>query len=523
MIRRCLIGFLLILFVECLWQTGRNLWVFLRTSSDNRSYSSCQEIGQKIPAGLDVAFLCHDASRLDSVERHALICLNWAISPRVAFPIQADKLDDWKGYVVVRDWTGSHDDLLREKNFERLVANEFCTLFQKKTIAQSGPIETPSVASSANKEARSYWAMGLLGVIMCWIWKKYFPTRMEYDRLGCAVGLFIFLLVCTLSEDLSAPNGLGVYGGKAKLFLLSGTIPSSFWSQPEYAVFQPSYPPLMTLVAYASFLIGGINDVSLQIILPCFVSFLFLELTRKLPTRGVTRFLVLVFVLGVLLSSQMMRLVLGFYAEILAMLLLIGGWNAVFEGRYNRGLALFGLAALARPEGLILSLVSWICLILTDFIPHHKITQWLYSFCWVAWPGIIWQVFVWMMGAHLQDYNFLQGFNYDYFVDAQTEIIKTLCCDFSFNGGVFVIPVFIFIGMGILCKRRASNLSEESREIFAVGFSCVLSCFIGAVLISFSTHYDRDWLYVMTLPRYAFMSTIPVAFAVIRTSCHLTI
>lgn len=82
---------------------------------------------------------------------------------------------------------------------------------------------------------------------------------------GCRRGLLrssvASILVMTafgcvvMSHPLLEPNGLGVYGGKAKLWFLCGGMPSWFMASSGGAVLQPAYPPGTTELAIPVFVI----------------------------------------------------------------------------------------------------------------------------------------------------------------------------------------------------------------------------------------------------------------------------
>ena len=77
----------------------------------------------------------------------------------------------------------------------------------------------------------------------------------------------LLALGVTLCHTLSPPNGLGVSGGRAALWLLSGGVPEGFFSDPALATFQPSYPPglaLLTLGAWGA--AGGVGEWLTQLL-----------------------------------------------------------------------------------------------------------------------------------------------------------------------------------------------------------------------------------------------------------------
>ena len=161
-----------------------------------------------------------------------------------------------------------------------------------------------------------------------------------------ALAVALVLGAVALSHPLLAPNGLGVYGGKAKLLFECGSFPGGFWTDPRYSVFQPSYPPGLTFVAWLHFaLSGGCGDRLVQLTVVFAMAVLCHLMARGSRSRQ-DALATAVFCL----SPIAVRMSAGFYAEPFAALMLLCGWNMAADGRRTCGAFAMGLAALFRLE-----------------------------------------------------------------------------------------------------------------------------------------------------------------------------
>ncbi len=182
------------------------------------------------------------------------------------------------------------------------------------------------------------------------------PTRPREQFSMVAAGLlFATCAACVLTHTLFATNGLGTIGGKAKILHLCAGVPEGFFRDPNRAVLQPAYPPGFPLLAYAFFCLeGGASQWLVQLV-PCAAqAFCLLLLCRSAPSRIWIPFLAAVF-----LSDPALCLTTMFYAEPLACVFLLCGWNLLEEGRTRQGWLALGLTAWIKNEFVLFPVLVW--------------------------------------------------------------------------------------------------------------------------------------------------------------------
>ena len=500
--------------LECVWLSVRVFAARLGERAGDSDFDSSAIVAGAASSGAKVAFLCRDGESIGSCQRASLIGLDWALLPRVATPLPSESVSDWDGDVVVEVRSDVDDGEMSGWGFGCVATNGLSALY-RRTEASAAPVTPAAVSREPSRLTFGSSASVVLVVVLLaglWLWFGGL-TPPGGVRLLAALGICAVLLAVALPGGLNAPNGLGVYGGKAKLICLLHGLPDGFWTAPEYAVFQPSYPPLMTLAALLSFLVGGVSDRALQLFVPAVAAILFLELTRFAPACGRRRWLVLSVVSLFLLSPETVRLARGFYAEPLAMLFIACGWNALLDGRPRRGWLALGLSALVRPEGLVIAGISWFVWIFGVSVRRGWRATAL-SAALALSPGIAWQLAMRFLGARLYDYDLLHLPEFECFVDARVQLVRAMVGDFALNGGVFLFSALLvalsFAGVPGRPAGEGSGAPSARRTVTAAVLVTALSLLAGAVLISFSTCPDREWLYEMTLPRYALLCVLPM-------------
>ena len=481
------------------------------THSEDLSF---RELVRGVPENGRIAYLCFGSECLDSFERSSLIEMNWEVIPNMVQTVDWSGVQSYDGSIVTDDKSDDCRCEMESRGFVCVATNGLSALY-RRTEASAAPVTPAAVSREPSRLTFGSSASVVLVVVLLaglWLW---FGGRTPPGgvRLLAALGICAVLLAVALPGGLNAPNGLGVYGGKAKLICLLHGLPDGFWTAPEYAVFQPSYPPLMTLAALLSFLVGGVSDRALQLFVPAVVALLFLELTRFAPARGRRRWLVFAVVSLFLLSPETVRLARGFYAEPLAMLFIACGWNALLDGRPRRGWLALGLSALVRPEGLVIAGISWFVWIFGVSVRRRWRATAL-SAALALSPGIAWQLAMRFLGARLYDYDLLHLPEFECFVDARVQLVRATVGDFALNGGVFLFSaLLVALSVAGVPGRPAgegSGAPSARRTVTAAVLVTALSLLAGAVLISFSTCPDREWLYEMTLPRYALLCVLPM-------------
>ena len=176
----------------------------------------------------------------------------------------------------------------------------------------------------------------------------------------------ILALGVTLCHTLSPPNGLGVSGGRAALWLLSGGVPEGFFSDPALATMQPAYPPglaLLTLGAWSA--AGGVGEWLVQLLaLAPFAALLWLLLARA-PGFAAKLWVFALFCTGTALNMASL-----YYSEGWMLLFLaVGAERLPRDGRKSQvagrkpevwiAWGLIGLAGFFKNEGILFAGLLW--------------------------------------------------------------------------------------------------------------------------------------------------------------------
>ena len=109
----------------------------------------------------------------------------------------------------------------------------------------------------------------------------------------------VWIILMVIPMPVNSHDAVANFALKAKMFHFANGIPSGFFQFPETVVAHPDYPMLLPLTMTWIYEFTGFNDISINMIMPCFyISFLFLfySLLRKVFNR--TYSLLAVFMLG---------------------------------------------------------------------------------------------------------------------------------------------------------------------------------------------------------------------------------
>ena len=148
----------------------------------------------------------------------------------------------------------------------------------------------------------------------------------------------LLLLVCayiTLSSGLPASNGLGVYGGKAKLWWCMNGFNPSVFKNSGLSALQTSYPPGFSLIIWlADSLAGGSCEYFVSL-LPVLCLFVFAWTVFSVAERNCVPVAIS---FAVLFSFIPVATASYFYAEAVLLLLLSGGGMLDSAGENDSGL-----------------------------------------------------------------------------------------------------------------------------------------------------------------------------------------
>ena len=329
--------------VFCLWQGVEALFPYLRARDAYSYYESWRAAARSAPEG-KAALLCGNAGSINPVDRSRLIAMSWERSPDAPAVVDAfSGLQDFDA-VLSSTWVSNPVAArLESAGFSVASSNEYV-----KTWTRGGCSARERRISDDNVPLlRELAALALELVIALSVFalvsKRRFPGGWTF---AVALAVALALGAVALSHPLLAPNGLGVYGGKAKLLFECGSFPDGFWTDPRYSVLQPAYPPGLALVAWLHFaLSGGCGDRMVQLTVVFAMAILCLAMMRGSRSRQ-DALAAAVFCL----SPIAVRMSAGFYAEPFAVLMLLCGWNMAADGRRISGALAMGLAALFRLE-----------------------------------------------------------------------------------------------------------------------------------------------------------------------------
>ena len=333
---------LLLLAAFCAWQGVDAALAYLGASDAYRYLSDWRAAAREAPAGR-LALLCGDSGCISPADRTRLTAISWERAPDPVDLADASACLQASGCVLSSRWVSVPDaERLRSSGLSAVSGSEHVKTWCRREAARRAP---PPADVPAWREAAALAAELALLVLAV--------AAASGSRDACVPALVASLAVAAahgvvaLSHPLLAPNGLGVYGGKAKLLLGCGGIPRPFLDSAAGAALQPSYPPGLTLFACLHFaLSGGCGDRLVQMLVVfamsgvCFAT---------LQGRGGLRSALPAALFC--LSPVAARMTSGFYAEPFAALALLLGWGMACRGRRLAGALVMGLAGAFRPEG----------------------------------------------------------------------------------------------------------------------------------------------------------------------------
>lgn len=262
----------------------------------------------------------------------------------------------------------------------------------------------------------------------------------------------LLLLVCayiTLSTGLPASNGLGVYGGKAKLWWCMNGFNPSVFKNSGLSALQTSYPPGFSLMIWlADSLAGGPCEYFVSL-LPVLCLFVFAWTVFSVAERNCVpaaiSFAVLFSFIPVATASY-------FYAEAVLLLLLSGAVCSTARGRMIQACFLAGMCGFVKTEGVVLTVALFAATILQKGPSLQKnnmpFLKSLSCFILSAAPAAAWYLFSRCNGASLQDYAGICDPDWNRFRLAASETFRIFV--FAPWRSLYVFPataIFIVVAM----------------------------------------------------------------------------
>ena len=306
----------------------------------------------------------------------------------------------------------------------------------------------------------------------------------------------------TLCHTLSPPNGLGVSGGRAALWLLSGGIPEGFFSDPALATFQPSYPPglaLLTLGAWGA--AGGVGEWLSQLLaLAPFCALLWLLLSRA-PSFAAKFWVFALFCTGTALNMASL-----YYSEGWMLLFLCVGLSRLPRasrdgdgtGDVFLSWTLIGFAGFFKNEGILFAGLLWAVVRCFRGRRAAPLPALLASLA----PALAWIAFSRWCGGALEDYAPLWAPDGGRFIFALGRILRDAFLAPWATG--FAWPLATVVAVASVVRRFAGSkpaspaFASSARETAAL---LLLSIPVFAFVYSLSRAPDLDWHVWSSLPR----------------------
>ena len=436
--------------------------------------------------GMRIGVMCSSADSIDSVDRARLIAISWACSPHPPLAIDFSDVACWPQVIISSAFISALDRRrILDLGYGEVASNEFATAWTSAGVA---PTDAP-VKVSPQRESVGV-AVVLSAMLAFWAWWRRsngaFPSKRTFC---CAAIVFAMLSALTLTHTLTSPNGLGVYAGKAKLFFVSGGIPRGFFTLPEYAIYQPSYPPGLTLAALCAYVVSwACGDWLAQLIVPFALSLLFLELADR-----ATRLVAIAVALAMVSVPIAIKMAGGFYAEPLAALALAMGLHRIWRRGDWLGWLMAGVAGLFRHECIVLVVALWLV---------EKLSGAGAKWCHLAVAGAFsfaWESFACLAGARVYDFDFCSW-------PAGQRIFLALEAAFSWK---VVAAVVVLCAAG---GRRSGHVAVAS----------LLFLLASALLAGFSVAPNFEWFLANTMPRVAWLAVVPLAARAIFENMQTT-
>ena len=450
----------------------------------------------------NLALLCESAEDISPIERSRLIAISWERAPGAIDMVDAASSLDSVDCVLSSKWhPASAGKRLADGGFSVVSTNEFV-----KTWARNGRVRREAGDCGRGKSVPTKPRLGRFDLVPREVAALAVELVLAVLVLGLALGLrdagrwpiaaavvvAIALGVVALSHPLLPPNGLGTYGGKAKLLYECGGFPGAFMQSEAGKVLQPSYPPGLALLAYLHFaLSGGCGDRLVQMLVVFAMAGVCLALLRKSsgPRDALPVALFCLCPVAVRMSA-------GFYAEPFAALMLLLGWDMAGHGRRFTGALVMGLAGMFRPEAGVVAAVFAAGVCTTGCRCRERLAALAAS---VA-PAVVWNAICGALGWEtLPDWDVGTAPKFAQVVYAACSEAKSL--------GLLVLPVvaLAFLVRPVcrprLCTNAAGAFVPMALLLLAIPAAC-----------GFYVSPHAEWMVDNTIPRLVwYVSAVPLS------------
>lgn len=479
----------LALVAYCLWRSIAAAAAYFG-SADAYSYlSAWRSAARDAPSG-SLALLCADVHNISPVERSRMVAMSWERAPAPIATVAAKGDLKEVDVVLASRWIPRPaQEWLGEAGFSVSATNEFvCTWSGAGAVGRDAEVGAPRVS-----RAREILALAVELALMLFAVVLVSPLRNIGKRqIAAATLVAVAMGAVALSHPLLAPNGLGTYGGRARLLYECGGIPSAFLESAGGSVLQPSYPPGLALLAYLHFaLSGGCGDRLVQMIVVFALSLVCLSMTRRAEkwTDAIPAALFC-------LSPVAVRMAAGFYAEPSAALMLLAGMDRVRRGCMCSGCLVMGFAGLFRPEAGIVAaaFAAGACALRGDV--REKLSAIVLSLA----PAVLWIVVrKWLGYGGVPDWDFRAAPNLGHVAYAAWCEARTL--------GVQVLPI---AATALLV--RPFRMTFMRNEVLATIVPTALLLLAIPLACAFHTSPHAQWMIDNTIPRLLwYVFAVPLA------------
>ena len=479
----------LALVAYCLWRSIAAAAAYFG-SADAYSYlSAWRSAARDAPSGR-LALLCADVHNISPVERSRMVAMSWERAPAPIATVAAKGDLKEVDVVLASRWIPRPaQEWLGEAGFSVSATTEFvCTWSGAGAVGRDAEVGAPRVS-----RAREILALAVELALMLFAVVLVSPLRNIGKRqIAAATLVAVAMGAVALSHPLLAPNGLGTYGGRARLLYECGGIPSAFLESAGGSVLQPSYPPGLALLAYLHFaLSGGCGDRLVQMIVVFALSLVCLSMTRRAEkwTDAIPAALFC-------LSPVAVRMAAGFYAEPSAALMLLAGMDRVRRGCMCSGCLVMGFAGLFRPEAGIVAaaFAAGACALRGDV--REKLSAIVLSLA----PAVLWIVVrKWLGYGGVPDWDFRAAPNLGHVAYAAWCEARTL--------GVQVLPI---AATALLV--RPFRMTFMRNEVLATIVPTALLLLAIPLACAFHTSPHAQWMIDNTIPRLLwYVFAVPLA------------
>ena len=444
------------------------------------------------------AMLCRKGEGLSPVERSRLITLAWEMLPHAVKNVTLEQVDSSVyGLATSAFLPNSVQMELQAKGLRKKAEIGNVAIWLRDGVSFGKPSSIVDVHPMREAIGTGFVLL-LMGVFYIWMSHDLVHPARNVTFLSAA--LFVALSEVALAHSLLPPNGLGVYGGKARLLYLSGCIPSDFWTNSECSIFQPSYPPGLTILTLLAYLFaGGCGDWLVQLIPVWSLVLLFTVLA------GTTRnWFGLLVAFGLVSAPISVKMATEFYAEPLAAICLVCGWRCVCRRIGFIGWLIAGFAGLFRHEGLVAAMLLWLSVRLALGDRHAQLRH----FAVMLILSVSWQIFVLVNGASVFDFDFTSLPEWRQVFSGLIRGMDACTVHFWQTGGSW-------LGAACACGYCFLNRgnSGDKNRIAAILFG-VLMLITACLLIGCYRGQYFGWILDTVLPRLVWVASVLVTASV---------